>query len=278
MTVLPWLVLAACGPRVDCSDPSAVLATAGEHQLSCEVAEYAVDWIALLAGRPVPPGDQRLVVGEVKKRYQRDPDGTRVWLTDVAERGEVLERKVGLEGAEARAHAVWEAQAGQGPITASDGALWSVQERSLAVWVHDDDDQLAMTESDLEGWIRYASLCREVQGAVGMRISVADRVSVYRMLQDRFKAGTRADRIGLTAMGPYWPQVVDRWQAASYERQQSWIQAAPLPPPMTATSLGYAEAIFTGPVASHASVLHEALGPFQLAGITPAFPEERPTP
>ncbi len=273
-----WLSILGCSSPIDCSDPASVVVEANGHTLTCQVAAYPVEWIALLAGRPVPRADRRLVLEAVRDRYRSDTAGTRAWLTELAAAGAQLERGRGLEGAEARGTAVWRAQDGTGRITDTDGVLWTVQERSLAVWAHDDTDKLALAEADVEGWIRYASLCREAQGGTGLRISVSDRVGVYTMLQERFRSGTRADRVGLVAMGPFWDQVAGRWKAASFSTQQTWIQEAPLPPPMTATSLGYGEAVFNGPVGQHAAVLHETLGPFQLAGNAPAFPESRPTP
>jgi hypothetical protein len=100
-----------------------------------------------------------------------------------------------------------------------------------------------------------------------LRISVADRVAVYRMLVDRFTTGTRSDRIGMSAIGGYWPAIRAAWIEASYVDQREWIGAAPLPPPMTATSLGYAEAVFAGDVAAHAQVAIEHLGPFTVGGV-----------
>jgi hypothetical protein len=67
----------------------------------------------------------------------------------------------------------------------------------------------------------------------------------------------------MSAVGGWWSQVRESWARASYDEQRAWIAAAPLPPPMTATSLGYAEAVFDGDVALHARVLAEKLGPFR---------------
>lgn len=268
-----WLaVWAGCGARVDCADPEAVAARAGDRALTCREAGWAVEWVALLAGRPVPPGDQRLAWSAVAGRFADDPEGTRAWLDGLRRDGAALADGLGIAGAEARAAAVYASHAGEGPIGPSDGALWALQKRALAVWASHDADRLALTEADLEAWIRYASLCREAQGGGVLRLSVADRVTVYRVLVDRFQGGSRAERVAMAAVGgPFWRQVHDRWPAATFERQQRWLAAAPLPPPMTATSLAYAEAVFNGDVARHAAALHEALGPMSVGGAERGF-------
>ena len=84
------------------------------------------------------------------------------------------------------------------------------------------------------------------------------------MVQERFVDASRADRIALSAVGPYWPAARDAWAMATYERQQGWIATAPLPPPMTATSLGYIGALIEGDLDGLASTLHEHLGPLPL--------------
>ena len=268
------LALLACGRSVDCSSPEQVLVEHGERALTCHEATWAVDYVELLAGRAVPKADRRIALGEVVDRFEDDPVATETWLEQVRSGGWELTSLQGLKGAEARATRVWAAQAGQDVIDKNHGDLWNVQKRALSVWSVADDDQLALTESDIEAWIRYASLCREVQQGGVLRISVADRVSVYRMAQERFEHGTRPDRVAMTAFGAYWQQITDAWQAASYERQQAWIAAAPLPPPMTATSLGYAGAIFEGDVGLHAKVVQDKLGPFILGARKPMFRQE----
>ena len=270
-----WLLaLLACGPSVYCSSAQATLARSGAEALICHEAAWVVDYIELLAGRPLPPGDRRVALGAVVDRFEADPANTKAWLAQVRSTGWALTALEGLEGAEARAKRVWSAHAGKDLVTSDSGVLWNVQKRALSVWSVADDDQLAMTESDIEAWIAYASLCREAQQGGVLRISVADRVGVYRMAQEQFSGGTRADRIALTAFGAYWGQIRDNWQAASFERQQGWIAAAPLPPPMQATSLGYAHAILEGDLPAHARVVQEQLGPFILGDRAPMFRAE----
>src|SRR6185436_3303091 len=123
---------------------------------------------------------------------------------------------VGLDGAERRATRVWAAEHGEDLIRAADGDLWNVQQRAMSVWTKDDEEKIAMTESDLEAWIRYASLCREAQGGGVLRISVADRVTVYRSLIDRFDAGDRSVQLALVSFGAVWTQVTDAWHSASF--------------------------------------------------------------
>jgi len=91
---------------------------------------------------------------------------------------------------------------------------------------------------------------------------------VYRDLRVRFRQAEPADQIALVAIGPFWQGIAARWQAASYEQQQAWARAAPLPPPMTASSLVYAEAVFDLPLARSAATLHEHLGPLRLDGVS----------
>lgn len=264
------LALLACGSGVDCSKPGALLVE-GEASLTCAQGEDAVEYIELLAGRPVATGDEPLALAAIAERFRADPAGTHAWLGEVRQAGAALEQAEGMAGAEQRSRAVFLADAGKGLIGPDAGALWSVQQRALAVWARDEAEQVAVAESDLEAWIRFASLCREVQGAGVLRVSVADRVGVYKGLIDRFQRGDRAAKLALGAFGAVWPQVKDRWQGASYEEQQAWIQRAPLPPPMTATSLGYADALFQGDVAGLATTFYEVLGPFTVGGETRRF-------
>ena len=117
---------------------------------------------------------------------------------------------------------------------------------AIAAWQTHEADELVLTEMSIEAWVRYASLCREAQSAGPLRVSVAGKVDLYRQLQDKFMKGTPEERAAVASLGPVWQSVRDRWGAADYERQQAWMQAAPLPPPMEADSVGYATALFSG--------------------------------
>lgn len=223
-----------------------------------------MDWIQLLAGRALTQGDVPVVHRAVADAWKADQTRTGPWLAEIGAARTALAARTDLAGAEARAAAVYAAAKVGSPIGPDHAELASVQKRALAVWTHHDGDRLALTEADFEGWIRYASLCREAQGASALRISVADRVAVYAMLTDRFSTATREERIAMSAIGGYWPQIREAWKRAPYDEQRSWIAAAPLPPPMTATSLGYVEALFRGDVAAHARIVIEHLGPFRI--------------
>ncbi len=261
--MLALLVLFACSSDIDCADPAAPVVD-GPEPLTCSAASAPIHYLDLLAARSMPKGDRQLILKHVRSAWRSDPAATRAWLAEIRAAGAELEVLWGLPGAERRATRVWEAANGRGVIDEDDGGTWSVQSRALAVWSEDEGDKLALTEADIEGWILYGSLCREVQGGGVLRLSVADRVTVYRMIQERFDDATREERIALAAMGPYWRAVKDAWAVATYEQQQGWIAAAPLPPPMTATSLGYIGALIDGRVAGHAEQLHGHLGPLPL--------------
>ncbi|HMV67022.1 MAG TPA: hypothetical protein PKA64_09240, partial [Myxococcota bacterium] len=137
---------------------------------------------------------------------------------------------------------------------------------AVAVWSHDDAERLSLTEMDIEGWVRLASLCREVQGGPPLRVSIADRVELYHVARDRFTTGSPADRRALVAVGPYWSQVRNVWKAAAAERQQAWISRAPLPPPMTTESSGYFKAVLGGDVEGLVRSVYDVLGPFRMDG------------
>ncbi len=256
------LLAMGCGQPVSCSSPEQVLTTAGERQLRCEDAQIVGRYVQLLAGRPSSPRDRTRILTEVRDRWSGDPNAGDAWIAEIRTAILGFEGKQGLDGAEKRSSEVWKVSHGDGLITSEDTQLWSVLSVRMKVWASDDDEKLALTESDIEGWILYASLCREVQGGGAMRLSVSDRQALYNTVRDRWNNGTRADLTALVALGPYWSQARRSWKSASYEKQQAWISEAPLPPPMTATSLGYADAIFQGDLSRHVSVIHDKLGPF----------------
>ncbi len=218
--------------------------------------------MAAMAGRPV--SKRRDIYAKTAELFKSDPEGTEAWLIEITKATSHLYGLSGFEGAEDRSHQVWLLYEDKGLIT-HEHPLWGSIHKAVAVWQRHEKDQLALTEADIEGWIDYGSLCREMQGAGVLRISVSDRVGVYKTLQDRWTFGTRTDRVALTAIGPYWHDVRGAWQRAPYEKQHEWGVAAPLPPPMTATSLGYMSAIAEGDLVAHASILHATIGPFHMA-------------
>jgi hypothetical protein len=261
--MLFWL---GCSSPIDCSEPESPLAEVQEHApLACGSAVRVRGYIALAAGRPLASrSEKQLLLRGMQTRFEADPDATLSWLSGIDEAGAKLERAVGLKGAQFRSEHVFALRAGEGPIRPSDGDVWAVVERSLAVWANHTDDRLSLTEMDIEAWLSYASLCREAQGGGPLRLSVAERVRAYRMVTDRFQFGTTEQRRAMVALAPYWNAVRDAWQRAPFAGQQRWIAAAPLPPPMTSSSLGYTEAVLQGDLVAHVAVLHETLGPFQV--------------
>jgi len=261
--LLTLLALGGCRERVQCDAPGQVVARAGDDALTCGDTDLLVGWMELVAGRTAQQQRSKMRAA-VRDRYRADPVETRAWLERVRRRHDALVGQTGFDGAAARAAAVYDFEKGRGPVRPDDGAVRRLMDSVTAVWSTHDGDGLALTESDIEAWILYGSLCREVQGGGVLRISVADRVSVYSMALDRWRNGSRTDRIALASLGPVWSQVRDRWQVADFETQQAWIQSAPLPPPMTASSLGYLDAILSGDLIGHAATLHGQLGPFAL--------------
>lgn len=271
MILLALALLAGCGARIDCSDPEALAAEHLDQRLSCEEAGRGVAYLQLLAGRPLTDPQRDRILRAIVASFRKDPQGTRDWLEALRVEGRAVEGGAGMEGAERRGTRVWRAVAGDGFPEHAD--LRAARDEALAVWARDDEERLALTEMDIEGWIHYASLCREVQGGGPLRLSLSDRVQVYRMVRTAFEEGSREEQIALLAIGPYWGQIREGWQMASYERQQAWIAAAPLPPPMTATSLGYLEAVLRGDLPRHAEVLHRQIGPFTMVKGRPVFSE-----
>lgn len=273
--MIAWMIaLLACDTAPLCERPADPLVTVGTDTLACADAETAERYVVRLSGRELSPGDRQLAYIGVRERFERDPAGTRAWLQEMTAIGATVELKTDMPGAALRSQAVWRAISGQGPIREGDGTLWNLQKRALSVWARDDEEQLALTETDIEGWIRYVSLCREAQGTTPLRLSIADRVTTYEMMVDVFGSSPREQQVAMASLGAYWPEIRHRWAIASYEDQQAWIAAAPLPPPMEASSLGYAEEVVRGDLTRHAKTLQGHLGPFTLGFGERAFTAE----
>lgn len=258
--------MAACSskPPPDCSNRQTILAEKDGAQLSCDVAFKATGVLTLLAGRSPRPIDNQRMTKILRDRWLEDPVKMEDWTGEVDTLWNELWGATGMEGAEKRGHHVWQAQAEKGPMSTGDPDLGNIFAHTMSIWSSSDAEELALTEMDIEGWIFYSSLCREVQGAGPLNLSVSDRVVLYRLLCQRFKEGDRRQKVAYLAMGPYWRNIRSRWQSATYEEQQDWIAKAPLPPPMTETSLGYALTLLKGDLATHADVLHNVLGPFAM--------------
>lgn len=263
----PWPVvslvslLVGCGSgAVPCTIPELVLAGDGDAALTCGDVDEVQDWISLLAGRPVAGGDR--IRATLVAEYQGDSVATQAWLASVRTAANELGAMRGPTGAEARAQHVWRAATDQGFVQSRHGDLWNLQKAALSIWATSDEEQLALTEADIEGWLHYASLCREMQRAGPLKLSFADRVPAYQTVSERFLSGSRAEKIALSRMGHAWPHVREAWGAASYDKQQAVIVATPLPPPMTSTSLGYVHAVIELDLVAAATNIDEQLGPF----------------
>lgn len=265
LALLALAPLSGCfmfSPSAVCTEPGQDL-VAGASPLSCAEAEVAVRYVNVLAGRPMERADRNLILKDLAAAWPADPDGVRGTLEGLSATVQELGALRGLEAAEARSRTAWEDLNAESHLDPFPQAR-RVLSRRVAVWASDEEQRLVLTESDIEGWISYASLCREVQHGGPLRLSVAQREGVYRDLRVRFKSLDREDQIAMAAMGPFWAGITHRWKAASYEEQQGWVQAAPLPPSMTATSLGYAEVVFGISPRASATALHDSLGPFRL--------------
>jgi hypothetical protein len=233
--------------------------------VSCAEAEGAVRWAETLAARALTGSQRDRLMLELRARATTAPDEVRAALAAAGQADASLATLPPLAQAERRSTLVWELghEGGAFPVDRFPDVV-DVARTAAAVWASDDAERLALSEMDIEGWLRYCSLAREVQGGGVLRLSVADRVTAYHVVRDRWKEADRAGKVALTAVGPFWSDVRARWAAASYEEQQAWIRAAPLPPPMTATSIGYVEALTEGDVVAHVRALHERLGPLRL--------------
>ena len=209
----------------------------------------------------------------MKERFAEDAGATQLILEQLAGAGALLEVATGQPAAELRMAQLRDLADAGGPL-GGDEELTRIALSDIVVYKRSEGGQLLLTEMDIEGWIFYASLCREVQGASPLRLSVADRVQVYRMVEERFELGDTERRRALTSVGPFWYQVKDAWAAAPYATQRMWVDEAPLPPPMEATSLGYFEAVIEGDLPRHRSALHSVLGPLGLSFQEPYFTAE----
>lgn len=234
---------------------------------SCAAIAPVEDAVEHLAGRPLPDAERRALYAALADDWQADPDGfpRRVagW-SDVRDRLAALE---GLRGAVERGRMVYENLHGDGAFAHGNESVRTILGRAVSEWARDDGDHIVLAESDIEGFLRYASLCREVQSGGPLRLALSDRGGLYQALIARFRGGTTADREAVLGIGAGFWAARRAWIEASYDRQQEFARGAPLPPPMNATSLAYAEAIVAGDLPAHAANLHATLGPL---AITPA--------
>lgn len=265
--MLVWgLGLGGCGPSEPVCPTTDVPLVPGDASLLCERVLVVRRYAELLSGRSLTATQRDRLLGALQATARRDAATVQARLVAVDA------FLAGFEGLSPRDQALRRARhihglaAGQGVFPEAEWpTVASVIDASIAVWSRDDATRLVLTEMDIEGWIRYASLGREVQGGTPLRVSMADRVTVYRIIQDAWAAADEDAKVAMVSVGAFWPHVRVRWKAAPYTVQQRWIRGVPLPPPMTATSLAYLEAFLDSPPTVHAQVLHETLGPFLLS-------------
>jgi len=228
---------------------------------SCAAADDIRAYADLLAARSMAKHERERLYAAVAA----DPAAFEALRSQVNARAAEITGADPLQGALLRSADVFELHLGEGLL---NKAQWpsahAITLRHVAVWSIDRDDELALSEMDIEHWIRFASLCREVQGGSPLKLSVADRVGVYQSVQDAFDAGSRADRRAMVQLGAVWPAVGRGWKSASYETQQRWIQSVPLPPPMTADSPEYMAAVSKLSMVKRVDPTLRLLGPLSL--------------
>ena len=105
------LALVACGPSVDCTDPTRVASEQGGAVLTCEAASSVGEYVEALAGRPLAPGDAGLVLHAVVGRFRHDPASTVPWVGAIVTALADLRGRTGLDLAEARSGRAWAAKA-----------------------------------------------------------------------------------------------------------------------------------------------------------------------
>lgn len=260
---LAIVLLAACSWGASpCEGPSSDLLAPG---FVCADVAPVEGWVEALAGRALSGPQRGRLHRELADLAVRDAAA----LGDVVELARRALADLDVDDSRARARLrgamAWDALHGPGDRwpRARLPETTEVLDAAVSAWAHADGDRLVLPEADVEAWIGFVSLLREVQGGGPLRLAVADRVGVYRQIVARWEGGTVDDRVAFLALGASWPEAKARWQAASYDAQQGWIAVAPLPPPMTEDSRGYLAAVTRdADVVRHVEVLEQRLGPF----------------
>ena len=262
LLICPLILSIGCDKEPICDAPTTVLATAEEAQLICSDLLPVREHLGLLAGRRLEGPASTRLDAVYRSQFLQSPLVVTAHIESHAEKWTALRKTRGLVAVRARSQKILERlDKGTNKLTEIDAIL--LAER-VAVWGRDDSQQLLLTESDIEGWIRYLSLLREVQGGTPLVLSVADRAYVYKLVIDRFESGTAEQKVAIVQTGNLWYAMADAWRAASYEQQQGWIANAPLPPPMTEVSLGYVEVALQSDVVVHAAVMEAHFGALRL--------------
>lgn len=261
---LTLAMLAACGgvTSYDCSDPEKVLASVEGEQMACSDVERVLDYRRWLTQGRVNGAESTELTSSLVRWFEREPKRAGVWWSELSQVLLTRQTSTGLDGALVHASALYEANKGTGLWERADDNVRSKTRDALLIWAVDHTTQRALTEPAIEAWIRYISLCRQVQGGGSLNLSVSDRAKIYGVFKERFLNGDPSEREAAVGFGPYWPEMETAWQSARYSKQQQWIGEAPLPPPVTSTSLGYVEWFLDhGRLKEHVTTFHRILGP-----------------
>ena len=256
--------LTACAgdtsPR--CTSSEQVLASVDGVQMTCADAERVSNYRHWLAQKPSTDEQRGRLVANLVKWFEREPVEASAWWSELSEQLAARQRPTGLEGALVHASALYEVNKGRNLWARADGEVRGNSAQSLLIWATNDDAKMALSEPAIEAWIRYVSLCRQVQGGGSLNLSVSDRAKIYGAFKERFLNGEAPEREAVVGFGPYWPEMEAAWQSARYSEQQRWIAEAPLPPPVTSTSLGYVEWFLDhGRLKEHVVTFDRVLGP-----------------
>ncbi|MFM2162643.1 MAG: hypothetical protein RLZZ383_2155 [Pseudomonadota bacterium] len=259
----------ACGDAPVC--PADVGTVTPTSSLACAATRPAVAFAEQLAARPLTAAQARSLRLALAAWSEADPSAVEAELAAAAAVHHRLGTLRGPEAAAARMAAVDDLVHGdRGPFGGDLGAsVRAPIADALAIWA--SSGGLHLTEMDVEGWIRLASLCREVQGGTPLKLSIADRVSAYRAVVSSFEDADSATREAMLSVGPMWPAIKLRWQEGGYDVQQGWVASAPLPGPMEGVSLDYLGAVLALDRAALVRSVHQALGPLPL-GVVGASP------
>lgn len=262
VSMVALLMSVGCSADPLCPKPAAILSTVDGMTLTCANLVPVREHIALLAGRRLERQPLERLNVAYKNAFTVDALATTQRIRDHDESWQSLRHARGAQAVQKRSEQVLvRLKKGSDALTELEATL--LAER-VAIWSRDDAQNLLFTESDIEGWIRYLSLLREVQGGFPLVLSVADRARVYQLIIERFDNGTPGDRVAMSQIGALWYALADAWQSASFEQQQAWIANAPLPPPMTASSLGYVETALDSDVVVHAQVMFAHFGALRI--------------
>lgn len=237
---------------------------AAEDDLLCADIDGVTAWVELLASRSIGEREVELLRADWSRRFRDDAAATRTALSELGTARDTLGSRMGTAATTERAEAVYSALHDGTALGEPDSRSVDVLRRAVNPWATDEANRLVLSEMDVEGWLKYASLCREVQGADPLRLSVSDRVVLYHAVVDHFEGHTRDEQLAVLSMGPIWPSLKAIWPQVSYDQQQRWVEVAPLPPPMRATSLGYAEVLLDSDLSLHAEALHGGMGQLPL--------------